>query len=48
MAIFHNLGVNLRGSLCDVLQYVSAQPLDFLDLVKTISFLKWKLTCVQN
>jgi hypothetical protein len=27
MALFRNLGVKLRVSLCDVLSYVSAQPL---------------------
>ena len=36
-----NLGVKLRGSLCDVLKYVSAQPLAFLDLAKR-SFMNWK------
>jgi len=43
MALFHNLSVNRRDSLCDVLQYVSAEPLDFLDLVKNCSFLNWTL-----
>ena len=33
MAIFHNLGVKLRGCLCDVPRYASAQPLVVLDLV---------------
>jgi hypothetical protein len=42
MALFRNLGVKLRGSLCDVLQYVSAQPLVFLDLAKNCSFMNWK------
>ncbi|MGM0665593.1 MAG: hypothetical protein ACQET7_15615, partial [Thermodesulfobacteriota bacterium] len=28
MVFFANLGVNLRGCLCGVLQYASAQPLD--------------------
>ncbi|MGM0665599.1 MAG: hypothetical protein ACQET7_15645, partial [Thermodesulfobacteriota bacterium] len=27
MVFFANLGVNLRGCLCGVLQYASAQPL---------------------
>ena len=44
MALFHNLGVKLRGSLCDVPKYVSAQPLVFLDLAKNSSFMNWKLT----
>jgi len=48
MALFHNLCVNLRDSLCDVLKYVSAQSLDFLDLVKNASFLDWKRTSGQN
>ncbi|MFO7783610.1 MAG: hypothetical protein R6V25_03195 [Desulfatiglandales bacterium] len=43
MVFFANLGVNLRGCLCGVLQYASAQPLDFLDLDKKSSFLNWKL-----
>ena len=30
MVLLPNLFVNLRACLCDVLQYVSAQPLDFL------------------
>jgi hypothetical protein len=42
MALFRNLGVKLRGSLCDVLKYVSAQPLVFLDLAKNSSFMNWK------
>ena len=32
MALFRNLGVKLRVPLCDVLTYVSAQTLVFLDL----------------
>jgi hypothetical protein len=44
MAIFHNLSVNLRDSLCDVQSYVSAQSLDFLDLVKNLLFLNWTLS----
>jgi len=43
MALFRNFGVKLRGSLCDVLSYVSAQPLVFLDLAENRSFLNWKL-----
>ena len=39
MVFFANICVNLRGSLCDVLAYASAQPLDFLDLGKKFSFL---------
>ncbi len=42
MALFRNLGVELRGSLCDVQSYVSAQALVFLDLAKNCSFLNWK------
>jgi len=34
MALFRNLGVNLRDRLCDVPRYASAQYLDFLDLAK--------------
>jgi len=47
MVLLPNLFVNLRGCLCDVLQYVSAQPLDFLDLGQNASFLIWKLRCVH-
>jgi hypothetical protein len=43
MALFRNFSVNLRDSLCGVLQYASAQSLDFLDLAKNFSFLIWKL-----
>ena len=43
MALFRNVGVKLRVSLCDVLPYVSAQTLIFLDLAKNCSFLNWKL-----
>jgi hypothetical protein len=58
MALFRNLsacpveceayssGVNLRDCLCDVLQYASAQLIDFLDLAKNCSFLNRKLRCV--
>ncbi len=38
MPLFHNIDVNLRYCLCDVLQYVSAQSIDFLDLVKIVYF----------
>ncbi len=34
MALLHNLGVNLRDHLCDVLKYVFSNPLIFLDLAK--------------
>ena len=34
--------IKLRVSLCDVLTYVSAQPLVFLDLAKNCSFMNWK------
>ena len=39
MVFFADLCLNLRGSLCDVLAYVSAKPLDFLDLGPKSSFL---------
>ena len=48
MALFRNLGVNLRDRLCDVPTYVSAQSLEFLDLAKNYSFLNWKLTPVPS
>ncbi|MFO7784902.1 MAG: hypothetical protein ACQET7_07590 [Thermodesulfobacteriota bacterium] len=48
MVFFANLGVNLRGCLCGVLQYASAQPLDLLDLDKKSSFLNWKLASAQK
>jgi len=48
MVFLRNLGVNLRDSLCDVLQYVSAQSLDFLDLAQKLSFLDWKPASVQK
>jgi len=45
MALFGNLGVKLRGCLCDVPRYVSAQLLVFLDLADPdLSGLNWKLT----
>jgi len=43
MPLFRNLCVNLRVSLCDVLEYVSAQTLDFLDLTKNRLFPHRKL-----
>jgi len=46
MALFRNLGVKLRGCLCDVPRYASAQLLVFLDLEENCSFLNWKLTPV--
>jgi hypothetical protein len=46
MALFRNLGVNLRDRLCDVPRHASAQSLDFLDLAKNCLFLNWKLTLV--
>jgi len=42
MAYFANLCVNLRDFLCDILEYVFAQSLDFLDIDKIFSFLNWK------
>ena len=42
MVFFANLYDNLRGSLCDVLKYASAQPLDFLDLGKKIHSSEWE------
>jgi hypothetical protein len=44
---FSNLIVNLQDSLCDILKYVSAQSLDFLDLAKNLSFLNWKLASAR-
>jgi len=38
MALFRNLGVNLRVRLCGVAGYASARRLDFLDLAKNDSF----------
>ncbi len=48
MALFRNLGVNLRDRLGDVPTSVSAHSLDFLDLAKKCSFLNWKLTPVPS
>jgi hypothetical protein len=42
MVFLPNLSVNLRACLCDVVNYVSAQALDFLDLGQKSSFLDWK------
>jgi hypothetical protein len=42
MVFLPNLGVNQRVCLCDVASYVSAQPLDFLDLGQKPAFLDWK------
>jgi hypothetical protein len=47
MVLLPNLFVNRRPCLCDVLQYVSAQALDFLDLEQNPSFPIWKLHCVH-
>jgi hypothetical protein len=41
MALFRNLGVNLRDSLFP-LSGRDAQSLDFLDLAENCSFLNWK------
>jgi hypothetical protein len=43
MALFRNLCVNLRVSLCDVHKYVSAKTPDFLDLAENYLFPNWKL-----
>ena len=45
MALFRNLGVNLRVSLCDVPENVSAQTLDFLKLAKNRSIPPRKPRC---
>jgi hypothetical protein len=42
MVFLPNLSVNLRACLCGVVNYVSAQALDFLDLGQKSSFLDWK------
>jgi hypothetical protein len=39
MALFRNLCVNLRDFLCGVLEYASAQFLDFIDLAENSSFM---------
>jgi hypothetical protein len=43
MALFRNVGVNLRDRLCDAPRYASVQCLHFLDLAKNGSFLNRKL-----
>jgi hypothetical protein len=43
MALFRDLGVNLRARLCGVPEYASAQALDFLDLAKNRSSWAWEL-----
>ena len=47
MVFLPNLYVNLRSCLCDVLQYVSAQALVFLDLEQKSSFPISKLRCAH-
>jgi hypothetical protein len=42
MVFLPNLSVNLRACLCGVVNYASAQALDFLDLGQKSSFLDWK------
>ena len=42
MALFRDLGVNLRARLCGVLKYASAQALDVLDLAENCSPRAWK------
>ena len=42
MVFLPNLGVNLRTCLCGVVNYASAQALDFLDLGQKSAFLDWK------
>jgi len=42
MVFLPNLGVNLRPCLCGVVNYASAQALDFLDLGQKSAFLDWK------
>jgi len=48
MVFLPNIGVNLRVCLCDVARYVSAQPLDFLDLEQKSTFLDWKRYIVPS
>jgi hypothetical protein len=48
MALLRNLCVNLQDFLCDVLQYASAQSLDFLDLAQNCSFMNWKLELASS
>jgi hypothetical protein len=42
MVFLPNLSVNLRPCLCGVVNYASAQALDFLDLGQKSAFLDWK------
>ena len=42
MVFLPNLSVNLRACLCGVVNYASAQALDFLDLGQKSLFLDWK------
>jgi hypothetical protein len=35
---------SLRDFLCEVPRYLSAQPLDILDLAENLSFMNWRLT----
>ena len=42
MVFLPNLGVNLRACLCGVVNYASAQALDFLDLGQKSAFLNCK------
>jgi len=42
MVFLPNLSVNLRACLCGVVNYASAQALDFLDLGEKSAFLDWK------
>jgi hypothetical protein len=43
-----NFCVNRRNRLCDVLEYASAQFLDFLELAENCSFLDRKLISALN
>jgi hypothetical protein len=47
MVLLPNICVKLRSCLCDVLQYVSAQALVFLNLEQKSSFPIWKLRCAH-
>jgi len=42
MVFLPNLSANLRTCLCGVVNYASAQALDFLDLGQKSAFLDWK------
>jgi len=44
-ALFRDLGVNPRLSLCGVQEYASAESLDFLKLAENRSFLPRELRC---